>query len=128
MSFRIYRLAGKKQAGGSANRGFAQIITTAGGLYRDGAAKRPLVIYSERRNSRRASFSPGLSFLNFSVTCAASPPWRRMASRSVTELPSCMRRECRRTPQSGAVRILSAVLLYSETERFLQLIWYMFLP
>jgi len=51
-----------------------------------------------------------------------------MASSSVTEAPSCMRRECRRRPQSGAVRILLAALLYSGTERFLQLVWYIFLP
>src|SRR5467141_4338390 len=95
---------------------------------RTGGVDLARVVQSERRNSRSASFSAGFSFLNFLVTLAASPPWRRMASRSVTESPSCMRRECRRTPQSGAVRTLLAALLYSGTERPLQVIVYMFLP
>src|SRR2546428_2908710 len=84
------------------------------------AISRPL--HRERRNSRSASFSLGLSFWNFSVTCSASPRCRRMASRSVTEAPSCISLECKRTPHKGAVRILLAVLSYAGIERFLQVI------
>ena len=44
------------------------------------------------------------------VACSASPPCRSMASRKVTETPSCINRERRRTPHKGAVRTLFRVL------------------
>src|SRR5579872_4076387 len=40
---------------------------------------------------------------NFSVTGSASPSWRRIASVTVSDSPSCIRRLRVRTPQSGAV-------------------------
>src|SRR5579859_3550230 len=85
-------------------------------------------LQSERRNSRSASFSLDLSLSNFSVTSRASPRWRRMASRSVVEAPSCISLECSRTPQSGAVRILLAVISNDGMERFFQVIEYILLP
>src|SRR5467141_3518097 len=128
MSFRIYRLAKKEAEQGGSEGAFEQTITCPTGQGRGAGIELAGAVQSERKNSRRASFSAGFSFLNFLVTLAASPRWRRMASKRVTESPSCMRRECRRTPQSGAVRILFAVLLYSGRERFLQLVWYIFWP
>src|SRR5260370_18358868 len=123
MSFRIYRLAKKETKGGKMEHTFAQVINCSNGRA-NRVVRKAQIAHRERRNSRRASFWSGFSFSNFSVTRAASPPWRRMASRRVTEAPSCMRRECRRTPQSGAVRILFAVLLNSVMERVVQVFWY----
>src|SRR5215472_15195355 len=145
MSFCIYRLAKKNARGRNLEEFLAQTITLAERASSSSSSKagtaraakpnephslEPTVrrIYRDRRNSRRASLSRGLSFSNFSVTCSASPLWRRMASSRVTEAPSCIRRECRRTPHSGAVRILLDVLSNAARERFFQVIEYIFLP
>src|ERR1700674_562378 len=68
MSFRIYRLAKKEAKQGGSGWVFAQTITRPDGQGRGSRLNLARVVHSERRNSRRASFSAGFSFSNFSVT------------------------------------------------------------
>src|SRR5438445_6828753 len=79
-----------------------------------------LLCYWDCKNSTIASCSLRDSRWNCRVTRLASPRCRRVASRSVTDAPSCINRVRSRTPHNGAVRTLFAVLRYSFREKLFQ--------
>jgi hypothetical protein len=68
MSFRIYRLAKKEAEQRGSEEAFEQTITCPTGQGAQMGDKVNWSVQSERKNSRRASFSAGFSFLNFLVT------------------------------------------------------------
>src|SRR5712664_2703844 len=78
--------------------------------FAEGLTHAPHWVHRDFRNSMMASWSERFSRLNCKVTWLASPRWRVMASRSVNEAPSCIRRGRKRTPHKGAVRILLRLL------------------
>src|SRR5437867_5732950 len=94
-------------------------LTQCGGLLNAGPMIEP---YKELRNSSRALRSLRDNLLKRAVMSRASPAWRRMASSRVSVAPSCISRERRRTPHSGAVRTLNWVLSKPRGDRFFHFI------
>ena len=95
---------------------------TRSGRVRCGQAA-PRRVQRDFKNSMMASCSGRFSFSNRLLTWRASPLCRVIASISVSDSPSCIKRERKRTPHRGAVRILFRLLSKSCFERYPDICW-----